>query len=247
MQLQGRVALVTGAGRGIGEATAKLLAANGATVVCADIQEDLIAKVVDDIKSAGGQAGAARLDVTNKEEVKTIFGQIVKKYDRFDILINNAGITRDELAMRMSEESFDRVVKINLHGTFFPCQAAIIPMRKNRWGRIVNTASVAALGNPGQANYSASKGAVISLTKTLALELAKSGITVNAVAPGAILTPMLEQLPEDVRSQYIAQIPVGRFGTPEEIAKIHYFFCSDAADYITGQVLFVDGGMSVGL
>ncbi len=147
----------------------------------------------------------------------------------------------------MSEAAWDRVIAVNLKGTWIPSQAVIRPMRKRRWGRIVNTSSVAALGNPGQANYSASKGGVISLTKTLALELAKSGITVNAVAPGAIMTPMLEKLPEETRAEFIKQIPMGRFGTTEDIANAHLFLCSEAASYITGQVIFVDGGMSVGI
>jgi len=247
LELKDRVALVTGAGQGIGAETAKKLAKEGATVICVDLNEEANQQVVEAIKSSGGQAGAGRFDVSHKEEMATLVGQIVKKYDRLDILINNAGITRDALAMKMSEDNWDSVIRVNLRGTFIPCQAVIRPMRKKRWGRIVNTASVAALGNPGQANYSATKGGVISLTRTLALELATSGITVNCIAPGAIYTPMLENVAEKIREKMIDKIPMKRLGTPEDIANVHMFLCSEAASYMTGQVLTVDGGMSVGM
>jgi len=149
--------------------------------------------------------------------------------------------------MKMKEEDWGLVMDVNLKGTFIPSQAVIRPMRKRRWGRIVNTSSIAALGNVGQANYAASKGGVISLTWTLALELARSGITVNCVAPGAIMTPMLEAVSEKAREAFLERIPLERFGTPDDVADAHLFFCSEAASYITGQVLFVDGGLSVGM
>ena len=247
MALKDRVVLVTGAGRGIGATTAKMFAEAGAQVVCADINVDFVDEVVEELKTADLKASAAQVDVAHKDQVATLVGQILKKYDRLDILINNAGITRDALAMKMSEEHWDSVVQVNLKGTWIPCQAVIRPMRKNRWGRIINTASIAARGNPGQANYSATKGAVISLTRTLALELATSGITVNCVAPGAIMTPMLEKVPEKTREVFINRIPVKRFGTPEDIASTHLFLCSEGAAYITGQVIPVDGGMSIGM
>ena len=247
MELKDRVAIITGAGQGIGAATAKMMAAAGAMVICVDLKEELVEGVVEEIKESGGNAAAARVDVTIKGVFESLVSHILLKHDRIDILINNAGITSDALAIKMSEEVWDAVIKVNLRGTWIPSQAVIRPMRKRRWGRIINTASVAALGNVGQANYSASKGGVISLTKTLALELAKSGITVNAVAPGAIMTPMLETVAEDTRKLFLEHIPVGRFGTPENIANAHMFLCSDAASYITGQVIFVDGGMSVGI
>ncbi len=246
MILTDKVALVTGAGGGIGAETARKFAAAGAYVVCADIAAEAVESVVEEIKTAGGKAGAALLDVAHKEQVATLVNQILKKYNRLDVLVNNAGITRDALAMRMSEEQWDMVIQVNLRGTFIPCQAVIRPMRKQRWGRIINTSSIAANGNAGQANYSASKGAVVSLTKTLAIELASSGITVNCVAPGAIWTPMLENVPEKIREQMLASIPAKRFGTPEDVAKAQLFLCSDSADYITGQVITVDGGMSIG-
>ncbi|MDP8239406.1 MAG: 3-oxoacyl-[acyl-carrier-protein] reductase [Candidatus Hatepunaea meridiana] len=245
--LKNKTALITGAGRGIGATIATRFASEGATVIVADIASDPAQEVADSINSNGGKAEAACLDVTNKDQVAELISNLVKRYDRLDILINNAGITRDSLAMRMSEEAWDQVITVNLKGTWIPSQAVIRPMRKRKWGRIVNTASIAALGNVGQANYSASKGGVISLTRTLALELARSGITVNCIAPGAIMTPMLEEISEDMRKQYLERIPVRRFGTPNDVASAHLFFCSDLAEYITGQVLFVDGGLGVGM
>lgn len=242
-----RVAIVTGAGRGIGAVIAKKFAMAGAYVVCVDLLDDETQQVVEDIRSAGGNAGAARVNIAHKPEVETLIGQVLKKCDRIDILINNAGITRDNLAIRMKDEEWENVINVNLNGTWFPSQAVIRPMRKRRWGRIVNTSSIAALGNVGQANYSASKGGVISLTKTLALELAKSGITVNCVAPGAILTKMFEAVPEKTRDMYKERIPMGKFGDPEDVANAHMFLCSEMASYITGHVLFVDGGISVGI
>ncbi len=245
--MKDRVAIVTGAGRGIGAATAKHLAAAGAMVVCTDIQVEPVEGGVEEIKRAGGRAGAARVDVSSKNEVESLISQVLVKYDRIDILINNAGITADDLSIKMSESAWDRVIEVNLKGTWIPSQAVIRPMRKRRWGRIVNTSSIAAQGNPGQANYSASKGGVISLTRTLALELAKSGITVNAVAPGAIETPMLERLSDAVRDRILERIPMGRFGSPDDVARVHLFLRSEAASYITGQVITIDGGMTIGL
>lgn len=247
MILKDKVALVTGAGRGIGAAIAGRFAREGATVVCIDIAGDAVREVTETIRSDGGRAEAAIVDVTDKDQFGELVDRVVKDLGRLDILINNAGITRDALAMKMKEEDWGLVMDVNLKGTFIPSQAVIRPMRKRRWGRIVNTSSIAALGNVGQANYAASKGGVISLTWTLALELARSGITVNCVAPGAIMTPMLEAVSEKAREAFLERIPLERFGTPDDVADAHLFFCSEAASYITGQVLFVDGGLSVGM
>lgn len=247
MLLEGKVALITGSGRGIGAEIARLFAQHGAKVVCGDIKREWAEEIVEEIVKAGGEAVAEVFDVADRSQVEAVVDRIVKKYDRLDILINNAGITRDNLAIKMSEEDWDLVIRVNLRGTWIPSQAVIRPMRRRRWGRIVNTSSVAALGNIGQANYSATKGGVISLTRTLALELAKSGITVNCVAPGAIMTPMFAAVPEELRAKYLEKIPVGRFGEPRDVAFVHLFLCSDWASYITGQVIFVDGGLSVGM
>lgn len=247
MLLEGKVALITGSGRGIGAEIARLFAQHGAKVVCGDIKREWAEEIVEEIVKTGGEAVAELFDVADRSQVEAVVDRIVKKYDRLDILINNAGITRDNLAIKMSEEDWDLVIRVNLRGTWIPSQAVIRPMRRRRWGRIVNTSSVAALGNIGQANYSATKGGVISLTRTLALELAKSGITVNCVAPGAIMTPMFAAVPEELRAKYLEKIPVGRFGEPRDVAFVHLFLCSDWASYITGQVIFVDGGLSVGM
>jgi 3-oxoacyl-(acyl-carrier-protein) reductase len=245
--LNDRVAVITGGGRGIGASIATRFAEEKAIVIIADVMIDAAEELAEGIRSKGGRAEAMKLDVTNKAQVDEVINGIAKKHDRLDILINNAGITRDMLGMKMKEEDWDLVINVNLKGTWLPSQAVMRPMRKNKWGRIVNTASIAALGNIGQANYSASKGGVISLTRTLALELARSGITVNCVAPGAIMTPMLEEVAEEKRREYLEAIPVRRFGTPEDIANLHVFLCSEGASYITGQTIFIDGGLSVGM
>lgn len=247
MRLKDKAAIVTGGGRGIGEAVCRRFAAEGASVLSADLDLESARKVAETIKAEGGKAAAAQVDVTDKSSVKAMVFSCLEEFGRVDILINNAGINRDALAMRMREEQWDLVMSVNLKGTFLPCQAVMKPMKDGGGGRIVNTSSIGSLGNIGQANYAASKGGVISLTSTLALEFARFNINVNCVAPGAVMTPMFETVPEEMRERFRERIPMGRFAAPEEIAAAHLFFCSPDADYITGQTLFVDGGISVGI
>jgi NAD(P)-dependent dehydrogenase (short-subunit alcohol dehydrogenase family) len=247
MPLVGRVALVTGAGSGIGEATARRFAAEGAAVIVNDVDLDRARAVAGAIQKDDGKASAVGADVTRREEVERMVAGLMADYGRLDILINNAGINRDAMSHKMTEEQWDQVLTVNLKGTFLCAQAVLPRMRERGWGRVVNTSSIGSLGNIGQANYAASKAGVIGLTKTLALEYARYGVTVNCIAPGAVMTPMLAGVPEPIREKITAQIPVGRIAAPAEIAAVHAFLASDEAAYITGQVLFVDGGMSVGI
>jgi 3-oxoacyl-[acyl-carrier protein] reductase len=241
------VALVTGAARGIGAATARRFVREGALVVVNDVGGDDLERLAGEITVQGGKALAVAGDVSRRGDVERIVQETVAAFGPVDVLVNNAGITRDAMAAKMTEEQWDAVLDVNLKGTFLCAQAVLPAMRERGWGRVVNTASVAALGNIGQANYAASKAGVIGLTRTLALEYAKYGITVNCVAPGAVLTPMLSTIPDHIRDRVIAQIPVGRMAQPEELAAVHLFLASEEAAFITGQVLFVDGGMSVGV
>ena len=242
MPLAGRVALVTGAGSGIGEATARRFAAEGARVVVNDVDESRAQAVARDL-----HALAIPADVTRRDEVERMVARVVAELGRLDVLINNAGINRDAMSHKMTEAQWDQVLAVNLKGTFLCAQAALPRMRERGWGRVVNTSSVGSLGNIGQANYAASKAGVIGLTRTLALEYAKYGITVNCIAPGAVMTPMLAGVPDPIKEKIVAGIPVGRIADPSEIAAVHAFLASDEAGYVTGQVLFVDGGMSVGV
>jgi len=247
MRLVGRVALITGAGSGIGEATARRFAAEGATVVVNDVDVERARPVVAELQRGGVRALAVAADVTRRHDVEVMVAHVVEEFGRLDILVNNAGINRDAMSHKMTEEQWDQVIGVNLKGTFLCAQAALVRMRERGWGRVINTSSIGSLGNIGQANYSASKAGVIGLTKTLALEYAKFGITVNCVAPGPVLTPMLQGVPEAIREKITAGVPLGRIGDPADIAGVHAFLASDDASYITGQVIFVDGGMSVGI
>jgi NAD(P)-dependent dehydrogenase (short-subunit alcohol dehydrogenase family) len=247
MPLAGRVALVTGAGSGIGEATAHRFAAEGAAVIVDDVDLDRARAVAAAIQKDGGKAAAVGANVTRRDEVDRMVAGVLADYGRLDVLINNAGINRDAMSHKMTEEQWDQVLTVNLKGTFLCAQAVLPRMRERGWGRVVNTSSIGSLGNIGQANYAASKAGVIGLTKTLALEYAKYGVTVNCIAPGAVMTPMLAGVPDPIREKITAQIPVGRIAAPAEIAAVHAFLASDEAAYITGQVVFVDGGMSVGI
>lgn len=248
IRLEGRVALVTGAGRGIGKAIAQLLAQAGAKVAVLSRTEANAHETAQAIEQAGGTALALSADVSDTATAERTLEHILKQWERLDILVNNAGITRDTLLLRMKDEDWDAVLQTNLKGAFAYTRAALKPMMRQRWGRIVNISSVVGLtGNAGQANYAASKAALIAFTKTVALEMGSRNITCNAVAPGLIETDMTQTLPEQVRDYALQRIPLGRFGTPEEIAYGVLFLCSEFASYITGQVFVIDGGLTVGI
>lgn len=243
--LTGKTALVTGASRGIGRAIALKLAEAGANIVVNYAgSEGAASETVAQVKALGRDAIMVRANVSDSEEVNEMFKTALEHFGSLDILVNNAGITRDNLLMRMKEEEWDAVIDTNLKGVFNCLKAATRPMMKQRSGKIINiTSVVGVLGNPGQANYVAAKAGVIGLTKTAAKELATRGITVNAVAPGFIDTEMTAVLPEDVKAGLTGQIPLGRLGQTDDIANVVVFLASDAANYMTGQTLHVDGGM----
>ena len=244
MSLQGRTAIVTGAAQGIGRAIAEGLAQAGADIAVADLDPSRSAETVAAVEKIGRKALNLKVNVADSGETKSMVEQVLKAWGKVDILVNNAGITRDGLLLRMKDEDWNLVLQINLNGTFNCTKAVLQPMTKQRYGRIVNIASiVGVIGNAGQANYSASKAAVIGFTKTVGREYASRNVTVNAVAPGFIDTAMTHGLSTDVKDTLLKQIPLGRLGTPADIAAAVRFLVSEEAAYITGHVLHVNGGM----
>jgi 3-oxoacyl-(acyl-carrier-protein) reductase len=249
MKLQDRVAVVTGSARGIGKAIVQKLLDAGAKVVVVDLNQDDVDKTCREIAEASGAAAGERIagfdcDVSKPYSVEALFKSVKDRFGSLDILVNNAGITRDGLFMRMTYEQWKEVIDVNLNGTYLCCRHAFSMLRRSECGRIINISSVAAGGNIGQANYAASKAGVIGLTKTLAIELARRRVTVNAVAPGFIDTKMTRSVPEEARKHWIDKIPAGRPGTPNDVAEAVFFLASDDASYITGEVLEVSGGMN---
>ncbi|HUI51856.1 MAG TPA: 3-oxoacyl-[acyl-carrier-protein] reductase [Terriglobales bacterium] len=242
--LTGKAAVVTGASQGIGRETALALAEAGAKVAVAARSEEKLASLVSEIAAKGGEALAVKMDVADGEQVKAGFKHVMEKFGRLDILVNNAAITRDGLAMRMKREDWDAVLQTNLTGAHLCIQQALPVMMRAKAGRIINISSVVAeTGNAGQANYVAAKAGIIGLTKAIAIEIASRNITVNAVAPGFVETPMTDVLPEKVKEDLKVRIPLGRLGVPKDVAAAIVFLASDEAAYITGHVLDVNGGM----
>jgi 3-oxoacyl-[acyl-carrier protein] reductase len=243
-RFESRVSIVTGASQGIGEAIARDLADGGATVVLVDVQKDKLEAVAGSIAAAGGRADVRVVDVGDTAAVEAVVTAVAAAHGRIDHLVNNAGITRDTLLLRMKEEDWDAVLRVNLKGTFNFSRAVLRTMIGARYGRIVNIASVVGLmGSAGQTNYAASKAGVIALARSLAREVGSRGITVNAVAPGFIVSAMTDALPEDVRKAYLDLIPLKKFGLPKDVSNAVQFLLSEEAAYITGQVVGVNGGM----
>ncbi|MGB7845069.1 MAG: 3-oxoacyl-[acyl-carrier-protein] reductase [Candidatus Acidiferrum sp.] len=242
--LKDKVALVTGASQGIGRETALALAEAGAKVAAAARNEEKLTALVRDIAARGGEALAVKMDVADAEQIKAGFKAVLEKFGKLDILVNNAAITRDGLAVRMKQEDWDAVMRTNLTGAHLCIQQALATMMRARAGRIINIASVVAqMGNPGQANYVAAKAGLIGLTKAIAMEISSRNVTVNAVAPGFIESPMTDVLPDKVKEELKTRIPLGRMGTGRDVAAAIVFLVSDEAGYITGHVLDVNGGL----
>jgi 3-oxoacyl-[acyl-carrier protein] reductase len=244
MQLENKIAVITGSGRGIGRAIALQLAKEGANIVVSDIDAATASDVVAEVGALGREAISVAGDISRLTDAQMLIDKTVETFGQIDFLINNAGITRDNLLLRMSEEEWDSVIAVNLKGTYNCIRSATKTLMKQRSGRIINIASVVGqMGNPAQINYAASKAGIIGMTKSAAKELASRNILVNAVAPGFIETAMTAKLPEQAREKLIGLIPLNRLGEPEDVAKVVLFLCSSSANYITGQVINVDGGM----
>ncbi|QGJ71755.1 Beta-ketoacyl-ACP reductase [Planctomycetales bacterium 10988] len=246
VDLSGQVAIVTGASRGLGESMALALGKAGAKVACVARNAEKLKATVEAIQAAGGEAEAFPCDVTKGSDVDGVIDAVTEKWERLDILVNNAGINRDMLLMKMTEEEWDSVIETNLKGMFLFTKAASRPMMQNRYGRVINITSVVGfMGNPGQANYSASKAGMIGFTRTMARELGKRKITVNAVAPGLIETDMTGAMPSEILNEMVKQrVPARRLGTPHEVAQAVLYLASPAAAYITGHTLAIDGGLT---
>ncbi|HEX9841138.1 MAG TPA: 3-oxoacyl-ACP reductase FabG [bacterium] len=245
MMLKDQAALVTGGGAGIGAATARLLAGNGAAVMVADWNEDAAMASADAIRKAGGKAAHVKCDVSQQAQARNAVDKTVEAFGRIDILINNAGITRDASALKMTPEQWDQVIGVNLSGVFYCSQAAAAHMREKNYGRIVNASSVSGFGNFGQSNYSATKAGLVGMTRTMAIEWGRYGITVNAIAPGFIRTSMTDAIPEEIREASAKRIPVGRVGDPYDIARIYLFYASPESSFLTGTLLVADGGQTL--
>jgi len=246
MQLEGRVTIVTGATRGIGESIAVGVAESGSDVALVGRNEELLQKTKTRVEALGRKAIAYRVDVSKQTEVEDAVKKMLQDFTKIDFLVNNAGITKDNLLLTMKPEEWDQVLQTNLYGTFYFSKAVLRSMMKLRYGKIVNVSSIAGItGNPGQTNYSASKAGMIGFTKSLAKEMGKRNICVNAIAPGMIETEMTSSLPEELKKEYLESIPLGRFGKVEEVAALVIFLLSSASDYITGQVFAIDGGLQM--
>jgi len=244
--LQGKVALITGGARGIGRSIALRLAQDGVRIAIGDLIEEEGLRTQKELEEAKTEAMFVSLNVTGESSAKDAIAQITDRWGSIDILVNNAGITRDKLLLRLGEQDWDAVLNVNLKGAYVCSRAVLSTMLRQRWGRIVNTSSVVGLvGNPGQTNYAASKAGLIGFTKALAREVAARNITVNAVAPGYINTQMVQALSEELQQAVLKQIPVSRFGTPEDVANVVAFLCSEESSYITGHVINVDGGLAM--
>ena len=244
LSLEGKVALITGGARGIGKELALRFAKEGSDIAICDVNMELLEQTAEEIRGMDKDVLVFKADVTSSTEVQNMLDKILDKFKKLDILINNAGITRDSLILRMPEEDWDRVIAVNLKGSFVCTKAAAKVMLKQRFGKIINLASIIGImGNIGQANYSASKAGIIGLTKSVAKELAPRGVCVNAIAPGFIKTEMTAKLPEDIQKKMLSVIPLGRFGEPKDVADLALFLSSESSSYITGQVIQIDGGM----
>jgi 3-oxoacyl-[acyl-carrier protein] reductase len=242
--LEGKVALITGGARGIGKEIAMLFARNGSNIAICDVNLEEAEKTAQEIRGLGRESLAFKADVTDSSQVQDMVDKILDKFNKIDILINNAGITKDNLLLRMSEDDWDKVIAVNLKGTFVCTKLVSKVMLKQRFGKMVNLASIIGIiGNAGQANYAASKAGIIGLTKSVAKELASRSICVNAIAPGFIRTDMTSKLPEEIQKKMLSVIPLGRFGEAKDVADLALFLSSESSSYITGQVIQVDGGM----